>query len=48
MVSCFASVSIQKKNGKLSVKSDKDGGVFIYNAKEYQLNKDTEVTVDSE
>jgi len=42
------SVHIQKKNGKLTVKADKDGGVFVQNGKEYTLQKDKEVIVEKE
>ena len=39
------SVNIQKKAGRLTVKADKNGGTFIYQGKEYMLEKDKEVTV---
>ena len=39
------SVFVQKKDGALTVKADKDGGTFIYNGTEYEMKKDTEITV---
>lgn len=39
------SITIQKKEGKLTVKADKDGGVFIHKGKEYRLFKDKEIVV---
>ncbi len=42
------SVSIRKNGGKLTVKADKDGGVFIHKSKKYELCKDVAVTVQCE
>ena len=42
------SVWLQKKDGKLTVKTDKEGGIFIYSQKEYQLRKDVEIIVTCE
>ena len=39
-------VFIQKKDGKLTVTADKEGGVFVYEGKKYPLEKDVPVTVE--
>ena len=40
------SVSVQKRDGKILVKADKDGGVLIHNGKQYPLYKDKDVSVN--
>ena len=40
------SIMIQKKDNKITIKADKDGGVLVYNDKQYILEKNIAVTVD--
>ena len=42
------SVTIQKQDGKITVRADKEGGMFIYQGEHYQLNKDIPITIDCE
>ena len=41
-------VSIQKANEKLTVKTDKEGGVLMYRGKQYPLEKDAPFTLECE